>query len=199
MKKGPLVNLSGRKGTLSGLHIPVPTFPLSTPRCFPQNAKSLYFNKYINELKQKTGQIQRRTARTVSNDYDWRQSMWLIQKPWMEAKSTDLASSTKPYEASSTKPYGASPTQPYGASSTKPYGASSTKPYGASCYTGSKTTFSLLKDILVAQSQTSTLNTKPILSTNLSLDQSGADKGNKWIKTDQRNSYPITKWTRETS
>ena len=30
-KKGPLVNLRDRKGTLSGPHIPVPTFPLSTP------------------------------------------------------------------------------------------------------------------------------------------------------------------------
>ena len=31
IKKGPLQNLSARKSTLSGLHIPVPTFPLSTP------------------------------------------------------------------------------------------------------------------------------------------------------------------------
>ena len=31
MKKGPLENLRGRKSTLSGPHIPVPTFPLSTP------------------------------------------------------------------------------------------------------------------------------------------------------------------------
>ena len=30
-KKGPLENLRGRKSTLSGPHIPVPTFPLSTP------------------------------------------------------------------------------------------------------------------------------------------------------------------------
>ena len=31
IKKGPLQNLSARKSTLSGPHIPVPTFPLSTP------------------------------------------------------------------------------------------------------------------------------------------------------------------------
>ena len=31
IKKGPLQNLSARNGTLSGPHIPVPTFPLSTP------------------------------------------------------------------------------------------------------------------------------------------------------------------------
>ena len=31
IKKGPLQNLRARKSTLSGLHIPVPTFPLSTP------------------------------------------------------------------------------------------------------------------------------------------------------------------------
>ena len=31
IKKGPLVNMRGRKSTLSGPHIPVPTFPLSTP------------------------------------------------------------------------------------------------------------------------------------------------------------------------
>ena len=30
-KKGPLENLRDRKSTLSGPHIPVPTFPLSTP------------------------------------------------------------------------------------------------------------------------------------------------------------------------
>ena len=32
IKKGPLQNLRARKSTLSGPHIPVPTFPLSTPR-----------------------------------------------------------------------------------------------------------------------------------------------------------------------
>ena len=31
IKKGPLQNLRARKSTLSGPHIPVPTFPLSTP------------------------------------------------------------------------------------------------------------------------------------------------------------------------
>ena len=31
IKKGPLQNLRAQKSTLSGLHIPVPTFPLSTP------------------------------------------------------------------------------------------------------------------------------------------------------------------------
>ena len=31
IKKGPLQNLIARKSTLSGPHIPVPTFPLSTP------------------------------------------------------------------------------------------------------------------------------------------------------------------------
>ena len=31
INKGSLVNLRGRKSTLSGPHIPVPTFPLSTP------------------------------------------------------------------------------------------------------------------------------------------------------------------------
>ena len=31
IKKGPLLNLRGRKSTLSGPHIPVPTFLLSTP------------------------------------------------------------------------------------------------------------------------------------------------------------------------
>ena len=31
IKKGPLQNLSARKSTLSRPHIPVPTFPLSTP------------------------------------------------------------------------------------------------------------------------------------------------------------------------
>ena len=31
IKRGSLVNLRGRKSTLSGPHIPVPTFPLSTP------------------------------------------------------------------------------------------------------------------------------------------------------------------------
>ena len=34
IKKGPLVNMRGRKSTLSGPHIPVPTFPLSTPPGF---------------------------------------------------------------------------------------------------------------------------------------------------------------------
>ena len=33
-KNGLLVNLRGRKSTLSGPHIPVPTFPLSTPRAW---------------------------------------------------------------------------------------------------------------------------------------------------------------------
>ena len=32
IKKGPSQNLRARKSTLSGPHIPVPTFPLSTPR-----------------------------------------------------------------------------------------------------------------------------------------------------------------------
>ena len=32
IKKGPLQNLRVRKSTLSGPHIPLPTFPLSTPR-----------------------------------------------------------------------------------------------------------------------------------------------------------------------
>ena len=31
IKKGPLQNLRARKSTLSGPHIPIPTFPLSTP------------------------------------------------------------------------------------------------------------------------------------------------------------------------
>ena len=34
IKKGPLQNLRARKSTLSGPHIPVPTFPLSTPPGF---------------------------------------------------------------------------------------------------------------------------------------------------------------------
>ena len=39
MKKGPLVNLSGWKSTLSGPHIPVPTFPLSIPPPPPVTTK----------------------------------------------------------------------------------------------------------------------------------------------------------------
>ena len=39
IKKGPLVNLRGRKSTLSGPHIPVPTFPLSTGNC-PQKFRA---------------------------------------------------------------------------------------------------------------------------------------------------------------
>ena len=44
-KKGSLINLRGRKGTLSGPHIPVPTFPLSTPRVF--NKCGLLLNSIV--------------------------------------------------------------------------------------------------------------------------------------------------------
>ena len=39
IKKGPLQNLRARKSTLSGPHIPVPTFPLSTPLGGPYQLK----------------------------------------------------------------------------------------------------------------------------------------------------------------
>ena len=46
MKKGPLVNLRGRKNTLYGPHISVPTFPLYVPRgCFSMGDNAL-LNKF---------------------------------------------------------------------------------------------------------------------------------------------------------
>ena len=61
IKKGPLQNLRAQKSTLSGPHIPVPTFPLSTPppramKPFPLSSV-LYSKKYglcevqLNEIR----------------------------------------------------------------------------------------------------------------------------------------------------
>ena len=43
IKKGPLQNLRARKSTLSGPHISVPTFPLSTPRVIIIFSELLFF------------------------------------------------------------------------------------------------------------------------------------------------------------
>ena len=51
-----MVNLRDRRGTLSGPHIPVPTFPLNTPRGY--NRGSVILNKgYLECIKQKTHQF----------------------------------------------------------------------------------------------------------------------------------------------
>ena len=49
IKKGPLQNLSARKSTLSGPHIPVPTFPLSTPPGVHPYRSTLDFAFFILE------------------------------------------------------------------------------------------------------------------------------------------------------
>ena len=44
IKKGPLQNLRARKSTLSGPHIPVPTFPLSTPPAVNRPKIRIFFH-----------------------------------------------------------------------------------------------------------------------------------------------------------
>ena len=53
IKKGPLQNLRARKSTLSGPHIPVPTFPLSTPPP-PDPAYTRKNNHWKNHWKAKS-------------------------------------------------------------------------------------------------------------------------------------------------